>query len=362
MDLLSVDNMTKVFKEFVSNPTVNYVPIYNALTKNYGTPVESMGEFKSYDDKWKGHPELFKTGFEPYTPSEDNIGFYHVASAGYDATQERKHRIYINPSVETRGQFVHTFMKECLTEGIDFYFKYARSDSRTDNFLIYASDEQLEQYSKLLTKIESNYPELTKSCSDTPLAATSAGWWAYGPEDKSSEKGSLSQRVSKIVRNNITKTLVENRHLFNLDEINQQSIQNLYKACIECKASKIEDSGERDVFKMGSHAALEQAFKNSAPNLANFILETKISDEAIQEDLPLITICAENGETLAITPSAVSTLLAGQTPHFNSFEERDQMYKTLTERCASELNEQGLTPPIPETLKNSNFEQLSSEQ
>lgn len=350
MDLLNVKNMKKIFKEFVKQPTTSYTSVYNAITKNYDTPVTSLGEFKHYEDKWKRHPELFKKGFEPYTHSESNPGFYHVASANY-YVYERKHRIYINPSVEMRAKFVHVFMKECLTEGVEFYFKYARGDYRTDNFLIYASDQQLEQYSKILTKIESEHPELVKSCHNTPLAATSTGWWAYGPEDNSSEKGSLSQRVSKIVRKNITKTFVENRHLFKESEITPQSIQKLFEACIEYKASKIKDSAGRDVFRQTKHEELKQAFFNAVPNLAKFVLGTEISDEAIENDLPLVSIVAEDGETLEITPSAISTLLAGQRPHFSSFEEKDEIYKILTDRCGTEINAQGLAPAIPDELE-----------
>ena len=103
-----------------------------------------------------------------------------------------------------------TLIKECLNNGVSFYFKYSRGDNRTDNLLIYASDEQLGQYAQILKNIEKHHPEIICDHGLTPLSATSIGWFAYGIEDNSNEKGSLSQRVSKIVRKNITKILIEN--------------------------------------------------------------------------------------------------------------------------------------------------------
>lgn len=352
MDLLNIENMKKVVREFVQSPTYSYTSVYNALTKNYNTPVDHIDDFGEYKPKWESHPEVFKRGFEPYTLCQSNPGFYHVMHAMYDASQQRKHRIYINPPVECRAQFVHILMKECITEGIDFYFKYSRNDSRTDNLLIYASDEQLEQYTNVLRRIEEQYPEIVSNCSEAPLSATSVGWYAYGPEDKSSEKGSLSQRVAKIVRKNLSKMFIENRHLYNLSQINEDAIGRLYKACILRHSSELNDA-EKDVFSQVRHRSLEKLFVDNAQNIAQFVLNANITQEDIENDTSILKLYAENGESIDITASAISTMFAGLKPNFSSFEEREGMYQTLLDDCFFDIENQNLNPSIPNVLKNS---------
>ena len=132
---------------------MNYTSIYNAITKNYLKESNESNEFQKYKEIWQKHPEVFKKGFEPYTFSQDNPGFIHVKRCDYDDLTERKHRIYINPSVKNREKFVHELIKQCIENDITFYFKYAVNDERTDNLLIYASDNQLQQYANILENI-----------------------------------------------------------------------------------------------------------------------------------------------------------------------------------------------------------------
>ena len=352
MDLLNIENMGKVVREFVKSPTFSYVSVYNALTKNYNPSGETFDDFGEYMPKWKAHPEIFQREFEPYSPSEFNPGFYHVKHAMYNDMQQRKHRIYINPPVQNRAQFIHILMKECINEGIDFYFKYARSDSRADNLLIYASDEQLEQYANVLKRIEVQYPDLVNSCSERPLSATSVSWYSYGPEDKSSEKGSLSQRVAKIVRKNISKMFVENRHLYNIGQVDEESIGKLYKACISRHASEI-SGGEKDVFAQLRHDSLEKLFRDNAYNIARFILNANITQEDIENDISILKLCADDGKSIDITPSAISTMLAGLKPNFSSYEERDRLYQTLLNDCTLDIENQNLNQSVPRVLQDS---------
>ena len=317
MDLIdNIANIKYVFREFTKNPSLEYTAIYKALTKDRLKNSNEHDEFEIYKALWQKHPEIFKKGFEPYSPCESNPGFFHVQHASYDGSQTRKHRIYINPSVKNRAKFVHELIKECLKNNVSFYFKYARGDNRTDNLLIYASDEQLEQYAKILDNIEKNHPEIISDFGPTPLSATSISWYAYGPEDKSSEKGSLSQRVSKIVRKNITKTLIENRSLYSPTQIDETAIVNLSKACIQAHAEKL-DQAEKDIFVHSKHLDIENMFKKNIKNIANFVLNCDIADEQIENDMPLVELIADNGQHIEITPSAISVMLAKLKPNFS---------------------------------------------
>ena len=352
MDLIdNIANIKYVFREFTKNPSLEYTAIYKALTKNRLKNSNEHDEFEIYKALWQKHPEIFKKGFEPYSPCESNPGFYHVQHASYDGSQTRKHRIYINPSVKNRAKFVHELIKECLKNNVSFYFKYARGDNRTDNLLIYASDEQLEQYAKILDNIEKNHPEIISDFGPTPLSATSISWYAYGPEDKSSEKGSLSQRVSKIVRKNITKVLIENRSLYSPTQIDETAIVNLSKACIQAHAEKL-DQAEKYIFVHSKHPDIENMFKKNIKNIANFVLNCDIADEQIENDMPLVELIADNGQHIEITPSAISVMLAKLKPNFSSAQQRDDIYKTLAQKCAHDINEQNLNPNIPRVLLN----------
>lgn len=352
MDLIDdIGNIKLVFKEFIKNPSLNYISVYNALTKNYLGKSNDNDEFETYKALWQKHPKVFKKGYEPYTPNTSNPGFFHVKDATYDDLQTRKHRIYINPSVKNREKFVHVLIKECLANNVSFYFKYARGDYKTDNLLIYASDEQLEQYAKILKDIEKNHSDIISDYGLTPLSATSIGWYAYGPEDKSSEKGSLSQRVSKIVRKNITKVLLENRTLFDKKQIDKTAMINLSKACIEAHAEKL-DAAAKDVYAQSKHSSIEDMFIKNYSNIANFVLNREITNQEIENDSPLISLIAENGQSIDITPSAISVMLAKLKPNFTSSKQREEIYEDLMKQCKDDIKEQNLDTKIPEVLLN----------
>lgn len=355
MDLINLTNIKLIFREFIKNPSINYVSVYLAITKNYfNNQIDDLNqydEFEKYRTLWQTHSEVFKKGYEPYTPCHTNPGFYHVKASNYDDSQKRKHRIYINPSVKNREKFVHELIKECLNNGVSFYFKYSRGDNRTDNLLIYASDEQLGQYAQILKNIEKHHPEIICDHGLTPLSATSIGWFAYGIEDNSNEKGSLSQRVSKIVRENITKILIENRQLFDLNKIDKKSIGSLYKACIESYAEKL-GSAERDVFKMSGHKSLEEAFYKNYKNIAKFVLNCKIPEEQIEENSPVMCLVDDEGTTsIEITPAAISVMLAGLKPNFSSVEQRENIYNNLQNKIVKGLKQENLYKDIPEVLQ-----------
>ena len=191
-------------------------------------------------------------------------------------------------------------------------------------------------------------------CGDTPLSATRIGWYACGIEDDSSKKGSLSKRVANIVRRNITKILIQNRELYTKQQLsNTDAIKRLFKACVDEYASYLPKE-DGDVFRMAQHKALEESFINNADNIAHFVLTSEISDEQIDDDLPLIKLVA-GGEEVPITPNAISTMLAQEKPNFKSMEQREEIYKSLQTYCERDINAEGLNQKVPDKL-SVNFE------
>ena len=153
------------------------------------------------------------------------------------------------------------------------------------------------------------------------------------------------------MRKNITKTLIENRSLYSPTQIDETAIVNLSKACIQAHAEKL-DQAEKDIFVHSKHPDIENMFKKNIKNIANFVLNCDIADEQIENDMPLVELIADNGQHIEITPSAISVMLAKLKPNFSSAQQRDDIYKTLAQKCAHDINEQNLNPNIPRVLLN----------
>lgn len=342
MDLLTRKNIGKIVEEYANNPAPSYVPVYNALTKEYTTITKQATEnFESFKSFWKQYDQIFEKGFNPYTPNQDNSGFIHVRSASYDHSKELKHRIYINPPVDKRLKFVSAFIRECQIEGVGFYFKFSRGKDRTDNFLIYAQDDQLEAYQRILEKMERERPELIAECGETPLSASRNGWWAYGPEEKSSQKGSLSSRTAKVIQRNITKAFIYNRSLFNEQDFD---INALFTHARQLGIAN------KKVFELDSCKQLKQEFLDNKDKLGQMITTMGISPQQIEQDAPLLTITDNEGRSLDITPSVIAATLAHQKPNWTSYEQRDQFFDRLLYNCQQDLNDEGLIKPLTTTL------------
>ncbi len=357
-DIFDADKMRTIFKSFAKNPSANWVSIYNAMEYDPSPEEPQDDNFEKFAQKWQSHPDLFKKGYEPYIPSESNAGFYHVMDANY-GLQERKHRIYINPSQEQRPEFVHTLIKKCIQNNVEYYFKYSRTTNRLDNLVIYASDEQLNSYSKIFREIEQETPDLIDGCRDLPLSAQQACWFGYGVEDNSSEKGSYTARIAKIVRKNITKHLMQNRDLFNPKDITADKIQKLCEYSLQATVERTQDEKTKADLTHGlkikeqSQKVFAQYAEDIIKNI--FSISIKGKEEKIANDDPIMNVIC-GGQTISITPSAITTMFSSMRPRFANDKEREKFYEQLASMCNTDLNEEKLSKAIPEVLTNYNKE------
>ena len=336
------ETLIEIFKQFTKEPYYDHSSVYNALVKNDEPITGLFDDFQTHKSICTANRSVFKPGYDACTTKDM---WFHTMHAEYDINTIRKHRIYINPASEHRLEFTRKLIKECLNNNIKFYFKFSRGEYRTDNIVIFASDEQLQQYSKVLQSIEVNYPQLVSKCGKTPLASTSVSWFSYGPEENSAQTGSLSTKTAKVIRKNITSSLINNPQLFSIEQLEKtNAIQDLYSSCVTKWSEDCKDA----TFKHNSHKDLEFAFAKSAKDIYTLALNQTITKEDIEQDKPIIFI---GPQYLPITPSCISTMLAKQAPNFSSTQEKENFYNDFYKNCQSDLKAQNLDITVPPELK-----------
>ena len=110
-----------------------------------------------------------------------------------------------------------------------------------------------------------------------------------------------------------------------------------------------------DAFSQSIHVNLEELFKSDIPGLVSYVLGANITEEQIEKDEYVKKLVDNDGQCLYITPSAISTALAGLEPKFKVVGQREEIYKNLQKGCDKDLREEGLLQPVPEILKNKDF-------
>ncbi|MBR4123972.1 MAG: hypothetical protein IKR12_00180 [Clostridia bacterium] len=92
-------------------------------------------------------------------------------------------RIYLNIKLKNLPLLAEKFVDNAITENAPLLFKFARSDKRNDNVVIYSRYKDLEKIVAVIEKTKQDNPELFDGCKvRNPLMATYKEYMGFGEE------------------------------------------------------------------------------------------------------------------------------------------------------------------------------------
>lgn len=125
----------------------------------------------------------------PYIQNGLTDSFYHLQSSqiSYSTTNKAidnfQLRLYLNLEKDNVLPFVNLFLTECEEKKLPFYFKFANSDNRNDNIVIYTNYDMASKMVETIEEVKLKNPEIFNNCKVTnPLMGVIHGYIGFGEE------------------------------------------------------------------------------------------------------------------------------------------------------------------------------------
>ena len=155
----------------------------------------------------RNNPIINKYCWDKYNTG--NSDFVHVYSRELKGKQEEymeiKHRLYLNPEPDDMYNLIGHFTYRALKRGIPFYYKFndAAIKNKDDEIILYADDENLFDYLKILEQIAKDNPEIIKRTSKPPMMTGHIDNWigyATDPQNKDSYNNIVARVVEEALK------------------------------------------------------------------------------------------------------------------------------------------------------------------
>jgi len=163
--------------------------------------------YAEYQEILRRNPIIDKYCWEKY--NKGNSTFIHVYSRELRGKQEEymeiKHRLYLNPEPDDMYNLIGRFTYKALKMGIPFYYKFndATVKNRDDEIVLYADDENLFDYLKILEEIAKEKPEIIKRTNKPPMMTGYIEDWigyASDPQNKDSYNNIVARVVDETLK------------------------------------------------------------------------------------------------------------------------------------------------------------------
>ena len=269
-----------------------------------------------------------------------------------------KHRIYINPAPQDRYEVVKEIIKRCETRGIKYHFKFdPENTNRVDSIVIYATDDQLPEYLKVLSDIERSRPDLVRRMQPRSLSTTNHGWWSYGPEKI--KNSSLTDEVANTLKNCFKCIMIKRRNSYTVKELEEKP--NIMEAMY--RRSKVKKNG-KEVDKLygiskDDYNGIIKALYSHSNEICTQVLGVVLNKEDVFNNKTVFVITLGAGYTIEVTTDALFEMITEAGPHFKTQEEVNQTKNEIVDLCEKTLISKGLTDDLPKSLnkeKESNDE------
>lgn len=211
------------WKNNLLNPNNKHTYIYNGENVEYLKKlIHKFSQMPSYNNPkelssakksmLEGETEEFK---EFYYKQEKYTGFPFIDSKvinrNYISKHDIKHRLYINiNSISDSEKIISYLMDRCEKDEVPYEIKFWCIEGRSDQLVIYSSNENLLKYIKYLEDFKEKYPEIVSN-THTPsiLNGIYDGWIGYGtePEKKQKKKKSFNSFRADIIDEQIQKAI-----------------------------------------------------------------------------------------------------------------------------------------------------------
>lgn len=155
----------------------------------------------------RNNPIIDKYCWDKYITG--NSDFVHVYSRELRGKQEEymeiKHRLYLNPEPDDMYNLIGHFTYRALKREIPFYYKFndAAIKNKDDEIILYADDDNLFDYLKILEEIAKDSPEIIKRTSKPPMMTGYIDNWigyATDPQNKDSYNNIVARVVDDALK------------------------------------------------------------------------------------------------------------------------------------------------------------------
>jgi hypothetical protein len=224
-----------------------------------------------------------------------------VITKFYQGHTNIKHRLYINAESPEIYRLGIEFTTKCAEYNLPYLFKFERSASRSDAFVIYSDNDNLLNYLDVLKEIKAEKPYLIANFGQPPLfSGVIDGYIGYGSEpDKDMYGNQTSFNMKRahfiydIIDLNMNNWLRNNNYMMKecnclgtnlIDYVIRQSVKNLNQSLIKQKAISI---NQADINKLISEMPKQQVqlfIENYATHRDNSNLEI-LKEKIVTSDL-----------------------------------------------------------------------------
>ena len=242
------------------------------------------------------------------------------------------YRLYINSEAKDTYKLIIGFLYKCFKNNIPFYLKFIEYPEdypeRADSIVIWADENTLFQYIKILNELKAKFPEIVARCGKPPVLTMKVdNWIGFGEEPK---EGSYTTARIDLLMNSINDAIcqwiVENQDR----KVTSGKVNFSVKQYIAAKSVK-------ESFKIVRRETQRnpRQIKNYgvAPNDLSIDLYTEICCEILDEIIPAIqsedkeVIYKKNGKNLYFRlKDSIYELLAMT---MNSDTEKANLFKKI---------------------------------
>lgn len=128
------------------------------------------------------------------------------------ATTPIQHRLYLNIERPYIELVLAPFLVEVDKRNLEYTIKYSDVGARDDTIVIYANNDNLQQYIEILREFREKYPAFNKVERPPIMAGKIDGWIGYGSEPTATINGKQQSYTTfreKIMQESISKTSLE---------------------------------------------------------------------------------------------------------------------------------------------------------
>lgn len=162
---------------------------------------------------------------------------------------EIKHRLYLNPEPNDMYYLLGRFTYKALKRGIPFYYKFndAAVKNKDDEILLYADDDNLFDYLKILEEIAKERQEIIKRMNKPPMMTGYIDNWigyASDPQNEDSYNNVVARVVDdalKEIRRNYPNHPLRSQMMLLGDSITRKMQRYGYDSQNICFNSKIRE-------------------------------------------------------------------------------------------------------------------------
>ena len=120
------------------------------------------------------------------------------------------HRLYVNPDSMDLYKFMNYFITKCQEQDLNYYFKFSKTYMRDDNFVIYSSTDELEDYINILKSIEKEHPDLVSRFKEPPILTGKVNdWIGYGSEPVEMNEDEITYSFNSLREGKILDPAIE---------------------------------------------------------------------------------------------------------------------------------------------------------